>query len=154
MSPNLDQHPDPLGMVMLMCAAARQPDRGRFRERRVLERIVGRKRLAEMLERKDVVELGGSYYVEGWDEWQEGDMTVSERMRRMRARKASLKRNGVTPSASPPRTDVTTDAVVENSNGSLQGVDVDVDVDERLNETSERREARSNGLVQPLRKAG
>jgi hypothetical protein len=127
MSPNLDQHPDPLGMVMLMCAAARQPERGRFKDRRVLERVVGRKRLTEMRARADVVAVAGGYYVEGWDEWQEGDMTVSERMRRLRARRASRKRDPVTEPASPARTDVTTDAVVDDSIGSLQGVDVDVE---------------------------
>jgi hypothetical protein len=125
MSPNLDQHPDPLGMVMLMCAAARQPERGRFKDRRVLERVVGRKRLTEMLARADVVAVAGGYYVEGWDEWQEGDMTVSERMRRLRARRASRKRDPVTAPASPARTDVTTDAVVDDPIDSLQGVDVD-----------------------------
>jgi hypothetical protein len=35
-----------------------------------------------------VVRSGGWLYVDGWDEWQEGDITVHERMRRYRARRA------------------------------------------------------------------
>jgi hypothetical protein len=146
MSPNLDQHPDPLGMVLLLCAAARQPTRGLFKDRRVLERVVGRKRVKEMLERRDVVEVSAGYYVEGWEEWQEGDMTVAERMRRMRARK----RHPVTPQPSPRRNGVTTDAVVENSNGSLQGVDVDVEFPPPPAERglrSERTNPRARGLA-------
>lgn len=111
--PNIDQHPDALGMLLLLCAAHRQPDRGRFRDRTVLSRAVGRNRVTAMLRRGDVQELGdGRFYVPGWDEWQEGDHTVAERMRRMRDRR---RRDGhnvslVTVPPSPPRNEVTTDA--------------------------------------------
>jgi Restriction endonuclease len=93
MSPNLDQHPNPLAMVQAMCAANRQPERGRFREPVVLERTVGRKAYRAMVDREDVVPAnpGPGVYLDGWDEWQEGDMTVAERMRRHRARKADKK---------------------------------------------------------------
>ena len=117
--PNIDQHPDPLSMIRAMCAAARQPMRGRFRDPRILERTVGRRQYRDMVQRGDVVpaEPGPGVYLEGWDEWQEGDWTVAERMRRMRARRTSKRRAGVSPVTVPPsrdRNDVTTDAVVES----------------------------------------
>ena len=88
MSPNLDQHPDPEGMVILICAANRQPQRGRFRDRVVLARALGTARLKRFAERGDVVQIpGGTWYVEGWDEWQEGDLTVGERQQRIRDRR-------------------------------------------------------------------
>src|SRR5437773_2543798 len=84
--PNIDQHPDPLGMLLLLCAAHRQPDRGRFRSRAILDRTLGRSRVTAMLRTGDLCALDdGRLYVPGWDEWQEGDLTVAERMRRMRA---------------------------------------------------------------------
>lgn len=94
MDPNLDQHPDPQGMVLLLCAAARQSPRGRFESLSVLERTLGRARARHFLEPRregktpDVIRLpDGRYYVDGWDEWQEGDWTVHERVRRLRNRK-------------------------------------------------------------------
>ena len=94
MDPNIDQHPDPLGMVLLLCAAHRQPHRGRFKSMAVLTRLLGRARIAKLSERGDVVTLDdGVLYVDGWDEWQEGDLTVRDRMARLRARDRN---NGVT----------------------------------------------------------
>lgn len=112
MSPDLDQHPDPLAMVKAMCAAARQPDRGRFREPRVLERAVGKRQYREMVQRGDVVPAspGPGIYLDGWDEWQEGDHTVAERMHRMRARRRNKAVSPVTRPPSPRRNGVTTDA--------------------------------------------
>lgn len=123
--PNLDQHPDPLSMVKAMCAAARQPDRGRFRDVRILERAVGKRQYREMVTRGDIIpsDPAPGVYLDGWDEWQEGDHTVAERMRRMRDRRRlragerqineAKKRNRVTAESSPDRTDVTTDAVAK-----------------------------------------
>jgi hypothetical protein len=105
MSPNLDQHPDPLGMVLAMCAAGRQTDRGRFESRAVLERILGRRRTRAMLERHDLVVLpDGRLYLDGWDEWQEGDITVGERMRRLRSKPSQRRHHAVT-QPSPDRID-------------------------------------------------
>lgn len=124
MSPNLDQHPDPLAMLRAMCAANRQPQRGRFREPVVLERAVGRKAYRGMVERGDVVpaEPGLGIYLEGWDHWQEGDLTVAERMRRLRSRKRD---GSVTLPASPRRNGVTTTAldVVDDGASQASGVD-------------------------------
>jgi 5-methylcytosine-specific restriction endonuclease McrA len=87
--PNIDQtHPDPGAMVTLLCAAARQVDRGRFRDRLLIERAIGKARANKAIARGDVVEQeDGRWYVQGWDEWQEGDHDVGTRMRRMRARR-------------------------------------------------------------------
>lgn len=81
-SPNLDQHPDPLAMLKAICAANRQPERGRFREPIVLERAVGRKSYRMLVQRGDVVPApaGPGVYLDGWDDWQEGDITVADRM--------------------------------------------------------------------------
>jgi hypothetical protein len=126
MSPDLDQHPDPLSMVRAMCAAARQPSRGRFRDPRVLERAVGKRQYREMVQRGDVVpaDPGPGIYLDGWDEWQEGDHTVAERMKRMRERRKRRGNAKVTPPASHDRNDVTTDAGTTKEDGTSPGVGV------------------------------
>lgn len=127
MSPDLDQHPDPLAMVKAMCSAARQPTRGRFREPRVLERVVGKRQYREMVQRGDLVpaDPGPGVYLDGWDEWQEGDWTVAERMRRMRDRRKRKRAvSPVTVPPSPDRNDVTTDAGSTYVEGESLGVGV------------------------------
>jgi len=115
--PNLDQHPDPLGMLLLLCAGARQAERGHFKDRAVVVRAIGVARTTALIARNDISQLpDGRWYIEGWDEWQEGDYTVGERMKRMRARR---RRNpsvtAVTVPSSPPRNVVTTDASTEKT---------------------------------------
>lgn len=119
--PNIDHAVADLdGFIRLLCSAARQPERGRFRERAILDRAVGRAKVARMIERGDVITLpDGRFYVAGWDEWQEGDLTVGERMKRMRARRKTVSR--VTPTASPARNDVTTDASTKGESSSSSG---------------------------------
>jgi len=111
--PNIDQTvPDLETFIRLMCAAARQPERGRFRDRALLDRAIGRARTTKAIARGDIVTLpDGRLYVDGWDEWQEGDMTVGDRMRRMRARRASPGRNSTVTTPSPKTPVVTTDAI-------------------------------------------
>jgi hypothetical protein len=91
MDPNLDQtHPDPGGFVRLLCAASRQPQRGRFSSRQLLDTILGKGLASRLVQRRDVVPIeGGRWYVVGWDEWQEGDLTVGERQRRIRDRRVT-----------------------------------------------------------------
>lgn len=121
--PNIDQvYPELRNtFVGLMCSGHRQPERGRYRDRQLVEGLHSRPFVRRCFDRGDLVTLpDGRVYIDGWDEWQEGDLTVSERMRRMRQRRRS-KRNGVTDEPSPDRLGVTTDAVVV-VNGSLSGV--------------------------------
>ena len=87
MDPDIDQkHPDNLAeLIRLMCASARQRPRGRFANRAVLCSLFGRATINRFLARGDVVEeQDGEIVVDGWDAWQEGDMTVAERVRRTR----------------------------------------------------------------------
>lgn len=114
MDPNIDQVFPVLRntFIGLMCSAGRQPERGRYRDRRTAELLHSKPFIRQAFERGDLVELPDKrVYLVGWDEWQEGDFTVAERMRRMRKRRAEKKRHPVTVEASPDRSDVTTDAV-------------------------------------------
>ena len=136
--PNIDHtHPDLATFVRLLCAAARQPDRGRFRDRAQLTSLMGKARVHAMYARADVVDLeDGRVYVVGWDEWQEGDLTVAERMRRMRARRSG---NDVTPPPSHHRNVVTTDAyAVASSNVTEEERAREIDPAVSLNERTGR----------------
>ena len=86
--PNLDAtHPAPGDMVALICAANRQPHRGRFKSDEVALHVLGRQLYRRSMARGDLVPNGSWLYVDGWEEWQEHDWTVGERMRRLRGRK-------------------------------------------------------------------
>ncbi len=86
--PNLDStHPAPADMVALMCAANRQPKRGIFKTPELAEKVLGRGLFRRSVERGDLILNGVGVYVDGWNEWQEGDYTVGERMTRLRSRK-------------------------------------------------------------------
>jgi hypothetical protein len=85
--------------VHLLGVAEAQSPRGRIKNRKVLAGFLGRhaRHLDSLLRHGDLIELpDGRLYVEGWDEWQEGDWKVAERARRIRNRD----RNG---SGGPPR---------------------------------------------------
>lgn len=88
--PNLAfTHPDPGAFIRLLCHANAQPHRGRFKEWGLLENALGAEPAARLRDRGDLVEVDGRWYVSGWDEWQEGDLTVGERQRRVRQRRDS-----------------------------------------------------------------
>ena len=75
--------------VGVLCLAEAQPERGRFRDERLLRALLGKlgRLVPDLLTRGDlVVQPDGRLYVDGWDEWQEGDLTVKDRMARMRGR--------------------------------------------------------------------
>jgi len=85
--PNLDQtHPDPGAFVRLLCAAARQPKRGRFKSWALLSSAIGKKNAESVSALGDVKPEGDAWIVDGWDTWQEGDLTVGDRMARFRER--------------------------------------------------------------------
>lgn len=78
------------GFVRLLCEAGQVDPRGRFRNAKVLRAFMGRQAglVRIFIERGDLIaNPDGSLYVEGWDEWQEGDLTVPERVRRLRSRR-------------------------------------------------------------------
>lgn len=74
--------------VALLCEAATQSPRGYFKAREPLDEFFGKRLVDRFIARRDLVQLeNGSFYVDGWNEWQEGDLTVGERQRRIRSRK-------------------------------------------------------------------
>lgn len=103
--------------VRLLEAAYEQPRRGRFKNLAVLRAAAGRGIADRAVGRRDVVTHGvladclddkGSprefcsgdlphLYLNAWDEWQEGDVTVGERVARIRARKARRSNGDDTP---------------------------------------------------------
>ena len=86
--PNLDStHPAPGDMVSLLCAANRQPRRGYFKSEAVARSALGPRLFTRSVERGDLRKNGAGYGVDGWAEWQEGDLNVGERMRRLRDRR-------------------------------------------------------------------
>ena len=99
MDPDIDQkHPDNgWNFIRLLCAANRQRPRGYFACRGALETIFGRPLVRTFYSRGDVMDApGGKVYVCGWGVWQEGDLTVAERVSRIRG-----KRDNVTPAVTP-----------------------------------------------------
>lgn len=100
-----DRHPPntPIqvaAFVGVLCFAEQQSPRGRFKSPQLLRALLaGPKGLGRMMaaqvpfliEQGDlIVQPDGSLYVEGWDELQEGNWQVSERMARYRARKDAV----------------------------------------------------------------
>ena len=76
--------------VELLCAAEHQPHRGRFATLAILRAYLSRRArwIPFLLDHDDLEALiDGSYYVIGWDEWQEGDWKVQERVQRIRNRR-------------------------------------------------------------------
>lgn len=102
LDPNIDQtHPDTKAMVRLMCVSNRQPHRGHFKNRQLAESILGKRDVKTYLDRGDLEVLpSGELYVDGWEEWQEGDWTVGERQNRIRAKRRA-KRDTVTVESRP-----------------------------------------------------
>lgn len=105
--PDLDaKHPDLLAeFIRLLCAANRQPRRGVFKTRAVIEGLLGKAVTRRLIARGDVVEEGTEWIVDGWERWQEGNLDVAERMRRIRAGRDNKPRTNPAHSAHIPRTD-------------------------------------------------
>jgi len=79
--------------VKLLCVGARQEPRGRFRNVDQAKALLGRhgRFVAFLISQGDAaVGADGSLAIEGWDTWQEGDLTVAARMAALRNRR----RNG------------------------------------------------------------
>ena len=106
LDPNLPDHkssyPDGAlaAFVLTLCLAEQQPTRGVFKNRKLLAVLLERRSrwIRYLIDHDDLVEReDGKLYVDGWSEWQEGDHTVPDRMRRLRNRKAGAVTPGVTP---------------------------------------------------------
>lgn len=93
-----------MALVGAFCLAEQQTPRGRFRNERVLRALLGQygRHVPSLVARGDLVVLEDRrVYIEGWDEWQEGDVTVKERMARIRNR--NRRRNPDRNPTVPPR---------------------------------------------------
>ena len=89
-------------MIACFCIAEMQPHRGRFRNQAYLKALLGKRGrwLKYLIDHGDIVTLAdGRLYVDGWDEWQEGDWKVGERLARLRHRMHRSKCNGRRPYA-------------------------------------------------------
>jgi hypothetical protein len=91
--------PAQLGAFLKVLAlASRQAHRGRFRSQAALMGALpaayGRHVAFLVAEGDLVTQPDGTVYLDGYDEWQEGDVTVRERMARLRNRKRNGWRNG------------------------------------------------------------
>jgi hypothetical protein len=77
--------------VELLCASEAQPQRGRFESHALLKAMLGPRGrwIKYLIEHGDLAADGDELIVVGWSDWQEGDVTVPERMARLRAKKAS-----------------------------------------------------------------
>lgn len=92
-------------LVATFCLAEHQPERGRFRSLDYLRRLLGHRgrHATYLVEHGDLTTLDdGRVYVDGWDEWQEGDWKVAERVARIRNRAKHTP--PVTPKVTPPVT--------------------------------------------------
>lgn len=107
-------------LIATFCMAEYQPDRGRFRSVEYLARILGRRGrwVKYLLEMGDISVIeGGRVYVDGWDDWQEGDVTVTERMRRLRERRNKARNDVTAPSSLPVRAVAEAVAVAQGADG-------------------------------------
>lgn len=86
--------------LKVQLTAGRQSHRGRFRSLDALRGALPTayaRHVQFLVDEGDIVVSKTHVYVDGWDEWQEGDVTVKERMARLRNRK----RNGGVTSDGP-----------------------------------------------------
>ena len=125
LDPGFDEHKEayPDGpyaaLICTFCLAESQPERGRFRNERFLRALMGKRgrHLGYLLAHGDLVVLDdGRVYVDGWDEWQEHDWKVQERLERLRERR---ERNGLRRNGSGPR--ATSDDVADATVGATEG---------------------------------
>jgi hypothetical protein len=154
-------YPLPLfaAFVGALCESEHQPDRGRYRSERVLRATLeeAARHIPELIRRGDLVpQPDGSLYVDGWDEWQEGDWKVAERVRRIRDRRRAETAevtDGVTePVTAGVTPDVTVGDVYTPSDGGRQSVIDSGSGSGRhrgLTRPSSSRGARANGRVHP-----
>lgn len=80
-------HADPGEWAILQCFGAMQPELGHFANRAVMDTVLGRARARRCVDRGDVNALpDGRWAITDWD-FQEGDRTVADRMKRWRQKR-------------------------------------------------------------------
>ncbi len=88
--------------LKVQLVAGRQSAPGYFRSVEALRRALPGEYVRHvpfLIEQGDIVTIAdGRAYIDGWEEWQEGDLTVGERMARLRNRKRNA---AVTPPVTP-----------------------------------------------------
>lgn len=109
--------PSQLGaFVKVQLLAGRQRCPGRFRSLEAVANIVPASYVEHIpflvAEGDLIVQPDGTVYLDGWDEWQEGDLTVSERMSRLRNRRRNA---GVTDTVTATVTEPVTSTVTRAS---------------------------------------
>lgn len=75
--------------VEVLCFAEQQPTRGVFRNRKLLAVLLDKRArwIGYLIDHADLIPMPtGHLVVDGWQEWQEGDWKVAERMKRVRNR--------------------------------------------------------------------
>lgn len=87
-----DSYPDGAfrALVTLFCAGALHSKRGVFKNERLVRVVLGRhsRWYSYLVEHRDLIERrDGTVYLDGWEEWQEGNWQVRERMARVRAKR-------------------------------------------------------------------
>lgn len=117
-------YPDGAFRAFIECLtfAEQQPLRGRFRNVRLLRVLLDRRGrwLSYLVDRGDLVERSdGSLYVDGWDEWQEGDWKVHERVARIRNKKRPIP---TPPTVTHVTPDVTVKSVITPHSGKRLAV--------------------------------
>ena len=129
-----DRYPIPAAMALVacLCLAETQPQRGRFASEKLLRLLLDEpesevktrlgRHVRYLIDHGDLVkERNGTLYVDGWDEWQEGDVTVKERMARVRGKRAATRESGTQPAepdTAPTVTDGTPPTATEDTDGT------------------------------------
>lgn len=137
-------------LIATFCLAEAQPERGRFRSADYLRRLLGKRgrHVAFLVDQGDLTILPDErVYVDGWDEWQEGDWKVAERVSRIRARGHRAR-----PCNGPGNGRVTVSETAPRQNGALRSGAVGAAVPSGAD--SGRTEPPALGETRPLRVAG
>jgi hypothetical protein len=90
-----------VALTALLCAGANHSKRGVYKSEKLVRVLLGKRArwIPYLIEQGDLVlRDDASIYIDGWEEWQEGNWKVAERMARVRAkrhRNRNPKRNPV-----------------------------------------------------------
>lgn len=106
--------------VEVLCFAEQQHPRGVFRNRKLLAVLLDKraKWIQFLLDHDDLILMPtGQLVVEGWEEWQEGDWKVAERMKRVRGRERATNRTVTNDTVAAVTDDTVENVTVPSSGG-------------------------------------